>query len=207
MYRLRLGTTARVRLGRLAALSVVVAATLATLLLVGASAAVKPDGCPTDKPLVVKNAYATFQNAADYGADGHVWALDAMTASIQVWRLGGDAYCAKVHSVGTSTTIAGLSPEGTGTVRAGVTASADGTFYERINGTFAPTVATTGFIGNFDPQCQQDGTCAGQLPGVEQLYFSTVHHVDYGAFAFTADAGACGTWFQSTSGDTGDIVC
>lgn len=194
------------RLGGLAGLGAVVAAVLAMLWLVDASAAVKPDGCPTGKPLVV-NSYATFENAADYGADGHVWALDAMTASIQIWRLGGDAYCAKVHDVGTSTTFAGLSPEGTGTVRAGVTASADGTFYERINGTFAPTVPTNGFIGNFDTQCQQDGTCATQLPLVEQLYFSTVHHVDYGAFAFTADAGACGTWHQSTSGDTGDIVC
>jgi hypothetical protein len=195
------------RLGRLAGLSAVVAAVLATLSLVGASAAVKPDSCPKNKPMVV-NSYATFENAADYGADGHVWALDAMTASIRIWHLGGDAYCAKVHVVGTSTTFAGLSPEGTGTVRAGVVASADGTFYERIYGTFAPTVPTTGFIGNFDPQCQQDGTCAGgSLPGPEDLYFSSVHNVDFGVFEFTADAGACGTWFQSTSGDTGDIVC
>jgi len=195
------------RLGRLAGLSAVVAAVLATLSLVGASAAVKPDSCPTNKPMVV-NSYATFENAADYGADGHVWALDAMTASIRIWHLGGDAYCAKVHVVGTSTTFAGLSPEGTGTVRAGVVASADGTFYERIYGTFAPTVPTTGFIGNFDPQCQQDGTCAGgSLPGPEDLYFSSVHNVDFGVFEFTADAGACGTWFQSTSGDPGDIVC
>jgi hypothetical protein len=29
----------------------------------------------------------------------------------------------------------------------------------------------------------------------------------YGAFVFTADAGACGTWYQSSSGDIGDIVC
>ena len=194
------------RLGRLAALSAVVAAAVATLSLADASAAVKPDSCPTDKTRVV-NSYVTFENAADYGADGHVWALDAMIASIQIWRLGGDAYCAKVHTVGTSTTFAGVSPEGTGTVRAGVEASSDGTFYERINGTFAPTVATTEFIGNVDAQCQQDGTCAAPLPSVEGLYFSSVHHVDYGSFAFTADAGACGTWYQSTSGDTGDIVC
>jgi len=194
------------RLGRLVSVGAVVAGALATLLLMNASAATKPDGCPTDKPLVV-NAHATYENALDYGADGHVWALDAATAYIKIWHLGGDAYCAKVHDVGTSTTFAGLSPEGTGTVRAGVTASDDGTFYERINGTFAPTVATTGFIDNYDTQCQQDGTCATQLPLVEQLYFSSVHHVDYGAFAFTANAGACGTWYQSTSGDSGDIVC
>ena len=171
------------------------------------SAVVKPGSCPTDKPVVV-DSYATVENALDYGADGHIWALDAYTASIQIWRLGGDAYCVKVHTVGTSTTFAGLSPEGTGTVRAWVVASADGGWYERVYGNFAPTVATTGFIGNFDPQCQQDGTCAGApAPSVEDLYFSPVRYVKYGAFEFTADAGACGTWFQSTSGDTGDIVC
>ena len=196
------------RLGRLAGLSAVVAAVLATLSLVGASAAVKPDSCPKNKPMVV-NSYATFENAADYGADGHVWALDAMTASIRIWHLGGDAYCAKVHVVGTSTTFAGLSPEGTGTVRAGVVASADGTFYERIYGTFAPTVPTTGFIGNFDPQCQQDGTCAGQILSIRRSYFpSGYQHLDLGAFTITYDGGACGTWRQSSSsGDTGDIVC
>jgi hypothetical protein len=192
------------RLGRLAALSALVAAVLATMSLVGASAAVQPDSCPTDKPLVV-NSYGTFENAADYGADGHVWALDAWTAYIRIWRLGGDAYCAQIHYLGTSTTFAGLSPEGTGTVPGGVTASVDGNRYERINGTFAPTVPTTGFIGNFDPQCGQDGTCAGSLPGPAHLYFSPFRYAAWGAFAFTYDAGVCGTWFQSTSGDTGGL--
>src|SRR5438046_2719699 len=88
------------RLGRLVGLSAVVAVVLATMSLVDASAAVKPDSCRTDKPLVV-DSYATYENAADYGADGHVWALDAATASIRIWHLGGDAYCAKVHVVGT----------------------------------------------------------------------------------------------------------
>lgn len=195
------------RLGRLAGLSAVVAAVVATMLLVDASAAtVKPDSCPTDKPLVV-DSYATLENDADYGADGHVWALDAGTFSIRIWRLGGDAYCVQLHDVGTFTTFAGLSPEGTGTVSAGVTGSFDGTIYLRIYGTFAPTVATTGYVGNFDRQCQQDGTCSGPRASTGRLYFSSVYHFDRGAFAFTADGGACGTWFQSSSGDTGDIVC
>jgi len=192
------------RLGRLAALSAVVAAVLATLSVVGASAGAQPDGCPTDKPLVV-DSYFTAENSADFGADGHVWALDAGTRWIRIWRLGGNAYCEQIHDVGFSTTFAGLSPEGTGTVRAGVTASFDGTTYLRIYGTFAPRVTTTGFIGNFDVQCHQDGTCAGSLPS--HLYFPSAQHVDPGAFEITYNAGACGTWFQTNSGDTGDIVC
>ena len=196
------------RLGRLAGLSAVVAAVLATLSLVAASAAVKPvkpDSCPTDKPLVV-DSYFTAENTLDYGADGHVWALDAGTRFIRIWRLGGDAYCLQIHDVGTFTTFAGLSPEGTGTVSGGVTGSFDGTLYFRVYGTFAPTVPTTGFIGNFDAQCQQDGTCAGSIPS-SRVYFSPRRYLDIGAFTATYDAGACGTWFQTNSGDTGDIVC
>src|SRR5690349_13669399 len=115
------------RRGKAAGLSAMAAALMATVWLASASAAAKPQpgGCPTDKPLVV-DVYNTVENAADYGADGHVWALDAMTNTIQIWHLGGDAYCVKVHSFGTSTTFAGVSPEGTGLVRAGVVAESDG---------------------------------------------------------------------------------
>ena len=106
------------------------------------------------------------------------------------------------------TTFAGLSPQGTGTVRAGVTGTFDSTAYLRVYGTFAPTVPTTGFLGNFDAQCQQDGTCAGDILHIGPSYFpSGFQNVDIGAFAITYDGGACGTWSQSNSGDTGDIVC
>jgi hypothetical protein len=196
----------RLRLVFLAVLVLVVGAVGASASGGATSTVVKPDSCPTNKPLVV-DAHATIQNGLDYGADGHIWAQDDYTNTVQIWRLGGDAYCLKVHSVGTSTTFGGLSPEGTGTVRAGVTASFDGGWYERIYGTFAPTFPTTGLSGTFDLQCSQDGTCAGSGPSIESAYFSSVYHIDYGAFVFTADAGACGTWHQSSSGDTGDIVC
>ena len=114
----------------------------------------------------------------------------------------------KVHDVGTSTTFAGLSPEGTGTVPAGVTGTFDDTAYLRAYGKFAPTVPTTGSLGNFDAQCQQDGTCAGQILSIRASYFpSGYKHLDGGAFTATYDGGACGTWVQTNSGDTGDIVC
>jgi hypothetical protein len=196
------------RIGRLAGLTAAIAAVLATLWLVDASAATaKPDSCPTNKPLVV-DVYFTAENTTDTGPDGHVWALDAGTRFIRIWRLGGDAYCVEIHDVGTFTTFAGLSPEGTGTVRAGVTGAFDGTIYYRFYGKFAPTVSTTGFLGNFDAQCQQDGSCAGDILHVGPSYFPTnLQHVDPGAFAVTYEGGACGTWSQTNSGDTGDIVC
>jgi hypothetical protein len=195
------------RAGVLAGLSAVIPVLLAMLSLASPSAAaIKPDSCPTSKQPVV-NVSFTIQDAADYGADGHVWALDTGTHAIQIWRLGGNAYCVHVHDVGTSTTFAGLSPEGTGTVLGGVTASFDGTIYARVYGTFAPKVATTGDLPTIDLHCNQDGTCAAPYPDPRDLYFSSVQHTDNGTFEFTADAGPCGTWHQSTSGDTGDIVC
>jgi hypothetical protein len=194
------------RLGRLVALGALGVSLLATLSLADASATVKPDSCPTDNPMVV-NSYARYENLADNGADGHVWALDAATRSFQIWRVGTNAYCMKLRDVGTFTTFAGVSPEGIATVSGGVTGSFDGTKYVRIYGTFAPKVATTGFIGDFDAQCQQDGTCLGPRPGAVVLYFSSVYFVDFGWFLATYDGGACGTWVQSSSGDSGDIVC
>lgn len=197
------------RFSRLIGLSAAVAAVLAAAWLGNASAAAKPQpgSCPTDKPLVV-NSYFTAENSADTGADGHVWALDAGTRFIRIWRLGGDAYCLQIHDVGTFTTFAGLSPEGTGTVRGGVTGTFDGTLVARLYGKFAPTVPTTGSLGNFDLQCGQDGTCAVPFPSIRRLYFpSGYQNVDVGAFTFAYDGGACGNWYGSNSGDFGDIVC
>ncbi len=107
------------------------------------------------------NAYGTYRNSADIGADGHVWALDAARESMQIWQIGTNTYCLQRHDVGTFTTFAGVSPEGTGTVSGGVTGRWHGTIVAVIHGTFAPTIATRGFVGNFDLQCQQDGTCLG----------------------------------------------
>ena len=74
------------------ALCAVLVLTVAVTTSPGASAAnPQPDGCPTNRPLIV-NSYNTITNAADYGADGHVWALDEMTNTIQIWHQGGDAY-------------------------------------------------------------------------------------------------------------------
>ena len=84
-------------------------AALATMPQTVAAAAV--EGCPGGGPLVV-NAYGTYRNAADFGADGHVWALDAARESIQIWQIGSNTYCFKRQDIGTFTTFAGVSPEG-----------------------------------------------------------------------------------------------
>ena len=178
-------------------------AALATLPETAASGTAGP--CPGG-PLVV-NAYGTYRNSADIGADGHVWALDAARESMQIWQIGTNTYCLQRHDVGTFTTFAGVSPEGTGTVSGGVTGRWHGTIVAVIHGTFAPTVATRGFVGDFDLQCQQDGTCLGPRFIPRGLYFSSIDSVEFRVFSATFEGGACGVWRQSLSGDSGDIVC
>ena len=193
----------RVRGLALATVVLAAVAALATVPQTAASAAV--EACPGGAPLVV-NAYVTYRNGADFGADGHVWALDAARESIQIWQIGTDTYCLKRQDIGTFTAFAGGSPQGTGTVSGGVNGRWYGEIVAVIHGTFAPTVATRGFVGDFDRQCQQDGTCL--LPDfTAKPYFSTIDSVDYLAFSATFAGGACGVWRQSIDGNTGDIVC
>ena len=171
-----------------------------------ASAGANPDGCPTDKPMVV-NVTDRPINIADLAADGHVWALDAYNESIQIWRTGRNAYCVKKQAVGSFTTFAGVSPEGTGTVPSGVTGSFEATQYLKIHGTFSPTVPTTGFIGTFDAQCDQNGDCPGGEPRVTTLYFSKVTAFNPGWFLASYETSNCGIWTQTVTSDTGDIIC
>jgi hypothetical protein len=168
----------------------------------------KPDSCDEDKRKVV-DAYATFSNVADFGLDGHVWALDSGTQSIEIWQIGTNAYCLKRRDLGGFTSFAGASPAGTGTIDAGVTGTFDGTVFLRIYGTFDPKVPTTGFIGHFDAQCDQEGNCTGAALRSSVLYFSRTNFVDFGAFHFVAvaDDESCGEWTQTPTASSGDIVC
>ena len=193
----------RVRGLALATVVIAAVAALATVPQTGASAAV--EACPGGGPMVV-NAYATYRNSADVGADGHVWALDAARESIQIWQIGTNTYCLKRQDSGTFTTFAGVSPEGTSTVSGGVTGRWYGEIVVVIHGTFAPKVATSGFVGDFDLQCQQDGTCLGPAFNARS-YFSSIDSAQFLTFKATFAGGACGVWRQSIDGNTGDIVC
>ena len=186
--------------------AIVVAAAMAALAIMPQTAAAASKPCPGGGPLVV-NTYANYINSADIGVDGHVWALDAARESIQIWQIGTNTYCFKRQDIGTFTSFEGVSPGGTGTVRAGVTGRWYGELVIVIQGTFAPNLPTNGFVGDFDLQCQQDGTCLGAAFNARN-YFSSFDSLDFLKFAGTFEAGACGVWRQSTDGSTtGDIVC
>src|SRR5262245_42918352 len=118
--------------GLIATVVIAAAAALATVPQTAMAAAV--EACPGGGSLVA-NAYATYRNSADFGADGHVWALDAALESIKIWQIGTNTYCLKRQDTGTFTTFAGVSPEGTGTVSGGVTGVWHGEIVVVIHGT------------------------------------------------------------------------
>ena len=193
----------RVRGLALATVVVAAVAALATVPQTAASAAV--ERCPGGGPLVV-NAYATFSNGADFGADGHVWALDAARASMQIWQVGTNTYCVKRQDHRHVHHLCRCEPGGDRHGQRRRDRPVERGDSRSDHGTFAPTVATSGFVGDFDGQCQQDGTCLGTRFN-PRLYFSSIDSFEFFVFSATYEAGACGVWRQSLDGDTGDIVC
>jgi hypothetical protein len=148
----------------------------------------------------------SLRNAADFGADGHVWALDNYFEHMQLWRVGQHQYCLRLDDRGTFTSFAGVSPNLTGTVGAGVTGTWHGTILAYLTGDFAPVAAVSGDLGEFDERCHQDGTCTWPL-WASDLYFSKGYqHVRYAQFGATFDGGAHGTWIQDLRANSGDIT-
>jgi hypothetical protein len=88
----------------------------------------------------------------------------------------------------------------------GVTGRWYGEIVAVIHGTFAPTAATRGFVGDFDRQCDQDGTCLLPEFGARK-YISNITSAQFLTFNATFAGGACGVWRQSIDGNIGDIVC
>ena len=86
----------------LATVVIAAVAALATVPQTAASAA--EESCPGGGPLVV-NAYSTFRNVADFGADGHVWALDVSRVDADLADRT-NTYCVKRQFIGTFTTFA-----------------------------------------------------------------------------------------------------
>ena len=165
------------------------------------------DGCDTTKPLVI-DSHVTYRNVIDFGTDGHVWALDSATQTFKAYRTGTNAFCVARHDEGTFVTFAGVSPQGTGSLAGGKTGTFNASIYFKIRGVLSPTLPTSGFVGSFDAQCHQDGTCDGEEPGLLGKYFSRVNAFGVVTFAasYVGEVG-CGTWTQTLAGDTGDIVC
>lgn len=172
----------------------------------GAASATSPTSCTGAKEQVV-NVTRHILNDADYGADGHVWALDTYDEHIQLWKVGTHQYCIERSFSGTFVTFAGVSPNGSGLVSAGVSGIWTGTIAAYLTADLAPVAPQTGDLGTADAACDQTGACANDIPSVRQMYFTHgIDHIRYLTLAATFDGGSHGTWHQDIDTSTGDIT-
>jgi len=157
--------------------------------------------------LLVVDVTRDIINGDDYGADGHIWALDTWFERIRIWQVGSHQFCIHFDDVGTFRSFAGVSPNSTGTVSDGVTGTWSGTIEAYLTADFAPTAPTGGYLGRIEANCDQAGSCAEYVPYPKTMYFGgSLQHVRYTTFGATFDAGAHGTWVQSLDSSTGDIT-
>jgi hypothetical protein len=172
-----------------------------------------PAGAADESPLCapqVKDQVADVtehvRNLADLGIDGHVWALTEDDIRIRIWSVGNNHFCVRRDFQGTFRSFAGVSPNLTDTVSAGVTGTEAGTDWAVFTGTWAPRVPTSGFVGDFDLGCTQDGTCAARR-GVGYLFFAdTFQALHVRQYDYVYDGGAHGVWHESSDASTGDIT-
>lgn len=147
-----------------------------------------------------------LRNWADIGTNGHVWAVTDDEVRIRVWKLGTNHFCVRRDIHGTFRSFAGVSPNLTGTIGAGVTGTEDGTDWAVITGAWTPRVPLSGFVGDFDLGCTQDGQCALHR-GPGYLFFDddikALHSIQ---FALVYDGGDHGVWRESSDGSRGDIT-
>ncbi|MGW5240104.1 hypothetical protein ACWEOW_14340 [Monashia sp. NPDC004114] len=125
---------------------------------------------------------------------------------MRVWQVGTNHFCIRRDFHGTFRSFARVSPNLTGTVSAGVTGTDDGTDWAVFTGDWAPVVPLSGFVGDFDLGCTQDGSCALHR-GPGYLFFSggfQALHVRQ--FSLVYDGGDHGVWRESSDASTGDIT-
>jgi hypothetical protein len=169
-----------------------------------AVADIKPT-CAGAKEQVV-DVTRSIRNLADFGVDGHVWALDSFEDRLRIWRVGTDRYCVRRDLEGTFETFAGPSPNLTGTVDEGIIGTFTGTVMFTNTAEFLPQVPVSGYLGEFDAACSQDGSCSG-FPSVVDLYFPDgPRTLRFFWREAVFDGGSHGTFVQNADGNFGDIT-
>ena len=152
----------------------------------------------------------TLQNDADSGFGGNYWANDTLLRHLRIWSEADGSYCVQVADLGTFVTYAGTSPSGSSTVSAGVRGIISGGYVTTdVVGTFAPTLATHGYVGTYDLQCDASGNCPGSSISWAS-YFSSVTSSDaFAQWGWIYYAGRHGTWLNQddvAAAASGDIT-
>jgi len=199
------------RAGRRGVAALVAAVAVASLLtgtvaVAGPAWASSTEGCVGARDKVA-DITRHIVKSNDYGADGHIWALDTFDERVRLWQVGLNQYCIRREFAGTFESFAGVSPGGTGTISAGVTGTWHGTIVAYLTGDFVPVAPTSGDQGTYVENCDQLGNCETYDPTVREMWFPDgLRHVRYTSFAATFDGGSHGIWMQDIDSSTGDIT-
>ena len=151
---------------------------------------------------LVINVTLGDSNVPDSGQAGNSWAYDDYQKLVQVWDEGGGTFCAVVHYLGQFTTVAGQESPGmtVPSLAGGFTGFYAGGYQATLTGTLNtnPTYPASGNLGSFV-----------YPPGFDwpSVYFSALSSFTYDAWGWVYQGGACGTWYNTSFGNSGDIVC
>ncbi len=152
----------------------------------------------------------TLRNDADSGFGGNYWANDTMLRHLRIWSLADGSYCVQVADAGVFVTYAGTSPSGTSTVSAGVRGIVTGGYVTSdVVGTFAPTLATHGYVGTYDLQCDPSGNCPGPSISWASYFSSVTSSHAFAQWGWIYRAGRHGTWLNQddvAAAASGDIT-
>lgn len=161
--------------------------------------------------LVIDITYGVT-NDADSGTTGNYWAYDNYRKQVQVWQAAAGSFCVIARYEGRFTPVATTSPGGTGQLAEGQTGTFAGGYQANFAGTLAQTPAypTNGYLGSFDFGWTGDPTTPAPEPfDWVRAYFTTVDWSSWtdGFWGWVYQGGPCGTWYNTSLGTSGDIVC
>jgi hypothetical protein len=167
--------------------------------------------CPTGKTVV--NISQTIANNADRGVRGNVWAFDGSTRQggapytrmIVVLEVAPGLYCAATHDSGRFTTVGGWSPAGTRWLSSGRTGDMVGGYRTTLfTGVFEPRMPTSGFIGDYDYNCDTAAQCPGYVNWTSWYFPYGVTGFGIARWSYIyLSSGQY--WTNSSTGSSGDI--
>ena len=148
-------------------------------------------------------------NDDDSGVGGNAWAHDDYTRNIKVFKTTTqNVYCVVLNYDGVFETYAGASPQNTGVIPAGIQGTMRGGYRAIVTGVFNPTQPTSGFIGNFDYQCDGSFNCPGYVSWTTFYFDQPTSGFDYQWWGWkysTDDVGHKSRWINACTGP--DLDC
>lgn len=174
--------------------------------------------CATHGGVYLFTAIQQVRNDDDSGVAGNYWAKDQYARTFYVYYMSGDNYCAAVSYSGTFRTVSGASPDNTGIVKADVDGFMNGGRIATFTAHISPDVfklVSAGFanLGTVDYKCNGNGNCPGRYNWYDK-FFKDVSNYNDQSWGWKYQVSlpklmkcSSSLWYNTASGNSGDIVC